>query len=198
MPDLTRRQCSVARMRGNRRGCAARGPSSRTVYRMASPRGRAGRCARSNPPQRRTAGTSALRARTYEFTYRTNENRAACAWRPEVEPVRCGAVEQRPCVAGSIRHAPRLHARTSSHSTSTSVLPCVLRRPRPARRRQLAQHLLPPASSHASSVAAPAVSPIVRPESHHPRRGTRLSSRVRTRGEARDVNTYHSDNVMSQ
>jgi hypothetical protein len=72
--------------------------------------------------------------------------------------VECGAAPVRRWVHKA--RAPGLHARTSSHSTSTSVLPCVLRRPRPARRRQLAQHLhqRPPMRppSPAARAAAPA------------------------------------------
>jgi hypothetical protein len=147
MPDLTRRQCSVARMRGNRRGCAARGVRPG----LASPRGRAHARTRRNG---RTAGTSALcaLARTNLRIVPMKTGRLALGGpRLTLCAVECGAAPVRRWVHKA--RAPGLHARTSSHSTSTSVLPCVLRRPRPARRRQLAQHLLPPASSHASSVA---------------------------------------------
>ena len=80
------------------------------------------------------ATPTARRARTCtNVTYRTNENRAACAWRPELEPVRCGAAPMRRRVHLGMLHAStRAPARTAPPPASSPT--CVLRRPRPARR----------------------------------------------------------------
>jgi hypothetical protein len=153
MPDLTRRQCSVARMRGNRRGCAARGVRPG----LASQRGRAHARTRRNAGRRERAHCALARTNLRIVPMKTGRL-ALGGPRLNLCAVECGAAPVRRWVHKA--RAPGLHARTSSHSTSTSVLPCVLRRPRPARRRQLAQHLhqRPPMRppSPAARAAAPA------------------------------------------
>jgi hypothetical protein len=146
MPDLTRRQCSVARMRGNRRGCAARG----RLWRR-----RAGALAAARARTRRNAGR---RERAHCALARTNlrivpmkTGRLALGGpRLNLCAVECGAAPVRRWVHKARSTPPRAHqlaqhlhqrppmrppspaARAAAPARTapptTSVLPCVLRR----------------------------------------------------------------------